>query len=69
MRRLVRAMALEVDPERARLTVLATELDVTLTTVLRWITQGKTTRTRARALNRRFGDRLADVAKLTGRQA
>ena len=57
--------ALEVDPQYARLTVLAHEMDVNLQTVLRWITVGRTTTTRARALNRRFGDALADIATLT----
>lgn len=66
MRSLLRRMAWEVDPQYARLTVLAHELDVKLQTVLRWITVGRTTTTRARALNRRFGDALADIATLTG---
>lgn len=66
MRSLLRRMALEVDPEHARLTVLAQAMDVNLQTVLRWITVGRTTGTRARALNRRFGDALANIATLTG---
>ncbi len=65
MRRVLRRMALEVDPEKARLTALSRELDVTIQTVLRWIHVGKTTGNRARALNRRFGDDLADIAALT----
>lgn len=65
MRSLLRRMALEVDPQYARLTVLADEMDVNLQTVLRWITVGRTTATRARALNRRFGDVLADIDVLT----
>lgn len=65
MRTLLRRMALEVDPEHARLTMLARELDVKVHTVLRWITVGRTTRTRAKALRRRFG-RLANVKLLTG---
>ncbi len=66
MRTLLRRMALEVDPEHARLTVLADELDVNIQTVLRWIKVGHTTGNRARALNRRFGD-LAIVEVLTAR--
>lgn len=65
MRTLLRRMALEVDPQYARLTVLAHEMDVNLQTVLRWIAVGRTTATRARALNRRFGDVLADIDTLT----
>jgi hypothetical protein len=65
MRRVLRRMAWEVDPQKARLTALSRELDVTIQTVLRWIDVGKTTRNRARALNRRFGDDLADIAALT----
>ena len=65
MRSLLRRMALEVDPERASLTALAREMDVNLQTVLRWITVGRTTGMRARALNRRFGDELASIEKLT----
>lgn len=65
MRTVLRRMALEVDPQYARLTVLAHEIDVNLQTVLRWITVGHTTATRARALNRRFGDTLADIDTLT----
>jgi hypothetical protein len=66
MRRLLRRMALEVDPERARMTVLADELCVNLHTVLRWIKVGHTTRNRAMQLHRRFGADLADIAVLTG---
>lgn len=65
MRRLLRRMAWEVDPERASLTALSRELDVTIQTVLRWIEVGRTTTMRARALNRRFGDDLADIGALT----
>jgi hypothetical protein len=65
MRSLLRRMAWEVDPQHARFTVLAHELDVTLQTLLRWITVGRTTATRARALNRRFGNALADIDVLT----
>jgi hypothetical protein len=65
MRSLLRRMALEVDPQYARLTILAREMDVNLHTVLRWITVGRTTTTRARALNRRFGSALADIDTLT----
>jgi integral membrane sensor domain MASE1 len=65
MRALLRRMALEVDPQYARLTVLAEEMDVNVQTVLRWITVGRTTATRARALNRRFGNTLADIDTLT----
>jgi hypothetical protein len=65
MRSMLRAMALQVDPEHARLTVLAHELDVQIHTVLRWIAVGRTTTMRARALNRRFGDKLAPVSELT----
>lgn len=65
MRELLRRMALEVDPQRASLVTLARELDVTIGTLLRWIKVGRTTVTRARALNRRFGNELASIALLT----
>jgi hypothetical protein len=67
MRSLLRRMALEVDPEHARLTCLANEVDVTIQTLLRWITVGRINGNRARALNRRFGDALADIDTLTQR--
>lgn len=65
MKRLLRRMALKVDPEGASLVVLARELDVTIHTVLRWIKVGRTTTMRARALNRRFGNELANIELLT----
>lgn len=66
MRSLLRRMALEVDPERATLKSLAQEMDVNLQTVLRWIKVGRTTGMQAKALNRRFGDDLANIAVLSG---
>lgn len=65
MGKLLRRMALEVDPEKASLVALARELDVTIHTVLRWIKVGRTTTMRARALNRRFGADLANIQVLT----
>jgi predicted site-specific integrase-resolvase len=59
-------MAVEVDPEQARLTRLADALCVEIHTVLNWIKKGRMPYNRARALNQRFGDDLAKIEVLTG---
>ena len=64
--KVVRRLALEVDPQQARLYVLADELDVHIRTIGKWLEQGRVTPVRARDINRRFGDALAPLKVLTG---
>ena len=66
LRKVFVRLAFEVDPEGARLGVLAEELEVGYSTMLAWINKGKVTPVRARDINRRFGDVLAPLSVLTG---
>lgn len=64
MRRTLRRLALEFDAD-ARFTVLAPNIGVQTTTVMRWIAKGFMPRTTADGLQNRFGLELCDASELS----
>lgn len=64
MKRTLRRLALECDPEQARMTKLAEHCGVEYRSVLRWVERGHVPVTRANWLEREFGRTLAPADKL-----
>lgn len=69
LRQVINRLALEVDPEKARLQELARELEVHPRTVWAWTKAGRMSTLRAKDINRRFGDALAPMKVLIGRKS
>ena len=64
--RCLRRLALEVDPEEAKLSALAKAMDLHRVTLSIWIKNGRIPRKSANALRTRFGGKKVNVKLLMG---
>lgn len=63
---ILRQLALQFDPKLGRLSYLADEFDLHVSTLQMWITNGRIPPKPCRRLLKRFGKKWIDVSRLTG---